>query len=125
MPKAEFNNGQPIGHEDEPHFQGQGSDGALQCDVHGWMNAYVGVLDHPSFAVSRTTARSKSRACHLAPTRSKLARETRRNDAECHDRREGIEGSQLLVRRREGGGGLNRQEGQEAPALPPLPPFLP
>jgi plastocyanin len=24
----------------------------VQCDVHGWMQAYVGVLDHPYFAVS-------------------------------------------------------------------------
>ena len=24
----------------------------FQCDVHSWMNAYVGVLDHPYFAVT-------------------------------------------------------------------------
>jgi hypothetical protein len=24
----------------------------LQCDVHGWMKAYVGVVEHPYFAVS-------------------------------------------------------------------------
>lgn len=24
----------------------------IQCDVHGWMHAYVGVVDHPYFAVS-------------------------------------------------------------------------
>ena len=24
----------------------------FKCDVHGWMNAYVGVLSHPFFAVS-------------------------------------------------------------------------
>ena len=24
----------------------------FKCDVHSWMNAYVGVLDHPYFAVS-------------------------------------------------------------------------
>jgi hypothetical protein len=24
----------------------------FKCDVHGWMNAYVGVLDHPYFATS-------------------------------------------------------------------------
>lgn len=24
----------------------------LECNVHGWMNAYVGVVDHPYFAVS-------------------------------------------------------------------------
>jgi hypothetical protein len=26
----------------------------FKCDVHGWMNAYVGVLDHPYFAVTKT-----------------------------------------------------------------------
>lgn len=24
----------------------------IRCDVHGWMNAYAGVMDHPYFAVS-------------------------------------------------------------------------
>ena len=24
----------------------------LECNVHGWMNAYVGVVDHPYFAVT-------------------------------------------------------------------------
>ena len=24
----------------------------FKCDVHGWMNAYAGVLDHPYYAVS-------------------------------------------------------------------------
>ena len=24
----------------------------FKCDVHGWMNAWVGVLDHPFFAVT-------------------------------------------------------------------------
>jgi len=27
----------------------------IKCDVHGWMNAYVGVLDHPYFAVTDTS----------------------------------------------------------------------
>ncbi len=25
----------------------------FKCDVHGWMNAYVGVLPHPYFAVTK------------------------------------------------------------------------
>jgi hypothetical protein len=25
----------------------------FKCDVHGWMNAYVGVLDHPYYAVTK------------------------------------------------------------------------
>jgi len=27
----------------------------IKCDVHGWMNAYVGVLDHPWFATTDNT----------------------------------------------------------------------
>ena len=27
----------------------------LKCDMHGWMNAYAGVMDHPYFAVSDST----------------------------------------------------------------------
>ena len=27
----------------------------LRCDVHGWMNAYVGVLEHPYHSVSATS----------------------------------------------------------------------
>ena len=26
----------------------------FKCDVHGWMNSYAGVLDHPYFAVTGT-----------------------------------------------------------------------
>jgi Carboxypeptidase regulatory-like domain len=26
----------------------------FKCDVHSWMNAYLGILDHPYFAVSGT-----------------------------------------------------------------------
>jgi plastocyanin len=26
----------------------------LKCDVHNWMNAYIGIVDHPYFAVSNT-----------------------------------------------------------------------
>jgi plastocyanin len=29
----------------------------FKCDVHGWMNAYAGVLDHPYFAVSANGGR--------------------------------------------------------------------
>ena len=27
----------------------------VRCDVHGWMKAYIGVVDHPFFAVTSTT----------------------------------------------------------------------
>ena len=35
----------------------------FKCDVHRWMNAYVGVLDHPFYAVTGATARFELRAC--------------------------------------------------------------
>src|SRR5437667_4349881 len=56
MPKAnsEFNNGQPIQGMKMSHtFDKQEVMVPFKCDVHGWMNAYVGVLDHPYFAVTK------------------------------------------------------------------------
>jgi len=56
MPKAnpEFNNGQPIqGMKMNHTFKAKEVMVPFKCDVHGWMNAYVGVLDHPFFAVSK------------------------------------------------------------------------
>jgi hypothetical protein len=55
MPKAnrEFNNGQPIQGMKTTHlFTAKEVMVPFKCDVHGWMNAYVGVLDHPFFAVT-------------------------------------------------------------------------
>ena len=49
----EFNTGQPIeGMRFNRTFTSAEVMVPFQCDVHGWMNAYVGVLDHPYFAVS-------------------------------------------------------------------------
>ena len=55
MPKSnqEFNNGQPIqGMKMNHTFTAKEVMVPFKCDVHGWMNAYVGVLDHPYFAVT-------------------------------------------------------------------------
>ncbi len=55
MPKSnqEFNNGQPIQGMKMTHtFTAKEVMVPFKCDVHGWMNAYVGVLDHPYFAVT-------------------------------------------------------------------------
>ncbi|MBI3400725.1 MAG: carboxypeptidase regulatory-like domain-containing protein [Acidobacteria bacterium] len=55
MPKGnqEFNNGQPIQGMKMTHvFSAKEVMVPFKCDVHGWMNAYVGVLDHPYFATS-------------------------------------------------------------------------
>ena len=43
----------------------------LKCDVHGWMNAYVHVVEHPFFAVTGADGSSRSRACRPAPTPSR------------------------------------------------------
>ena len=49
----EFNTGQPIqGMRLERTFDAPEIMVPFNCDVHSWMNAYVGVLDHPYFAVS-------------------------------------------------------------------------
>jgi plastocyanin len=50
---AEFNTGQPIqGMVTNHTFDKPEVMVPFKCDVHGWMNAYVGVLDHPYFAVT-------------------------------------------------------------------------
>jgi hypothetical protein len=55
MPRAnaEFNQGQPVqGVKNRFTFDAPEVLFPLKCDVHAWMNAYVGVVDHPFFAVS-------------------------------------------------------------------------
>ena len=50
---AEFNTGQPIeGMTYDTTFDSPEVMVPFKCDVHGWMNAYVGVVDHPYFAVT-------------------------------------------------------------------------
>jgi len=56
MPKnnQEFNNGQPIQGMKMTHtFTAKEVMVPFKCDVHGWMNAYVGVLDHPYYTVTK------------------------------------------------------------------------
>ncbi|MGB7217925.1 MAG: carboxypeptidase regulatory-like domain-containing protein [Vicinamibacterales bacterium] len=49
----EFNQGQPIqGMKTTKTFTAKEVMVPFKCDVHGWMNAYVGVMDHPYFAVT-------------------------------------------------------------------------
>lgn len=55
MPKsnAEFNQGQPIQNmEFDKVFDKAEVMVPFKCDVHPWMNAYLGVLEHPYYAVS-------------------------------------------------------------------------
>lgn len=50
---AEFNNGQPFqGMELEHTFEQAEVMVPIKCDVHPWMQSYIGVLDHPFYAVS-------------------------------------------------------------------------
>jgi len=49
----EFNTGQPItGMKSRHQFTAREVMVPFKCDVHPWMHAYIGVLDHPFFAVT-------------------------------------------------------------------------
>jgi plastocyanin len=53
MANREFNTGQPIpGMKHTHQFTAREVMVPFKCDVHPWMNAFVGVLDHPFFAVT-------------------------------------------------------------------------
>ncbi len=57
LPKAnkEFNQDQPIQGMKMTHtFSTKEVMIPFKCDVHGWMNAWIGVLDHPYYAVTST-----------------------------------------------------------------------
>ena len=61
----------------------------FKCDVHGWMHAYVGVLDHPYFAVTHDGGKFELKnlpAGHLHDR--SVAREARHADADRDARRE-------------------------------------
>ena len=47
-----FNTSQPVNMETPRNFGTAEVMIPLRCDVHGWMNAYVGVTDHPYHSVS-------------------------------------------------------------------------
>jgi len=50
-----FNSSQPVNMETTRSFGAAEVMVPLRCDVHGWMNAYVGVLDHPYHSVSNSS----------------------------------------------------------------------
>ena len=50
-----FNSSQPVNMETTRSFAAAEVMVPLRCDVHGWMNAYVGVLDHPYHSVSNSS----------------------------------------------------------------------
>lgn len=47
-----FNVGQPTNMETNRSFTAQEVMIPVTCEVHGWMNAYIGVVEHPYFAVT-------------------------------------------------------------------------
>jgi len=49
-----FNVSQPRSMESTKSFKAQEIMIPVKCDVHGWMTAYIGVVDHPYFAVTGT-----------------------------------------------------------------------
>jgi plastocyanin len=54
----EFNFGQPLkGMRRQVTFDQPEVMVSFKCDVHGWMNAYAGVVDHPYFAVTGRAGR--------------------------------------------------------------------
>ena len=54
MANQEFNVGQAPGAKNQHVFSTREVMVPFKCDVHNWMSAYVGVVDHPFFAVSGT-----------------------------------------------------------------------
>ena len=117
MPKgnAEFNNGQPIQGMKMTHtFTAKEVMVPFKCDVHGWMNAYVGVLDHPYFATTeqgRQVRAEGSAAGHLHDRG--VAREARHADRQRHAGPEGNQGRQLHVQSGRGGDEQLEPEGQD------------
>ena len=53
----EFNMGQPMRSKDTHTFSTKEVMVPFKCDVHRWMNAYAGVLDHPFYAVTSDEGR--------------------------------------------------------------------
>lgn len=47
-----FNVSQPVNMDTNRSFRAPEVMIPVRCDVHGWMNAYIGVMDHPYYAVS-------------------------------------------------------------------------
>jgi plastocyanin len=55
---SEFNTGQPVQGMKTTHtFTKREVMVPFKCDVHGWMNAYVGVVDHPYFAITNDSGK--------------------------------------------------------------------
>ena len=67
----------------------------FKCDVHGWMNAYAGVLEHPFFAVTAEDGSFDLSGLPRGLRRRGLARDAGYSDPERHGRREFHGGTEL------------------------------
>ena len=63
----------------------------FKCDVHKWMNAWVGVLEHPFYSVSGKAGAFALAGIPPGACDRGLAREAGRANAADHDRPQGIE----------------------------------
>lgn len=52
-----FNKAQPAGHDEVRVFQTPELMFQMKCDIHPWMSAHIGVMEHPYFAVSDAAGR--------------------------------------------------------------------
>ena len=74
LPNAnqEFNFSQPIQRQkDTRFFTAPEVMVRFKCDMHNWMSAYAGVLDHPYFAVTSPGGQFELRTCPRERIRSK------------------------------------------------------
>ena len=68
----------------------------FKCDVHGWMNAYVGVLEHPYFAVTDKDGKFSLKTLPAGTYTIEAWHERLgAQAADGHHRREGNEGHRL------------------------------
>jgi len=56
----------------------------VKCNIHSWMRAFIGVVEHPYFAVTASMEHLKSATFLLAITWSRLARNAGNTRAENH-----------------------------------------
>ena len=116
MPKnnKEFNIGQPVkGLKTDRTFDAVEVMVPFKCDVHKWMNAYVGVVDHPFFG---TTGEAGSFELHEGP--SDVAELTSPTSVQCPPT---AVGEHVGVRPRSNSSSEHRRGRSKAPRLVRLP----
>ncbi len=104
MPNAnqEFNFSQPIQRQkDTRFFTAPEVMVRFKCDLHNWMSAYAGVLDHPYFAVTSPAGRFELKDVPAGTYTIEAWHEKLGTaDADGDPRREGQQGRQLHVQGR-------------------------